>query len=462
MRLVQLRVTDANRQAILDALDALDAEYVVVDEATDLNTTIVQIPVPDGASDGLLAHLDDAGLGDDAYTVVTDATSPREVNQQLADRFVEGPKGDAGVSHPEIRERALDLQPNRPTYVALAALSAVVATAGLLLDSAIIIVGAMVIAPFAGSSLSASVGAVIDDRRMLVQSVNSQLLGLIVGFVSALAVTAGLRQTSFVPSGVAIGRIEQIGLFLTPNLLALTIAVCAGAAGALALATDLPVSIAGVAIAAAIVPSVATAAIGVVWGDALVTFGAVVLLAMNIVFINLTAYLALVGLGYRSSLVRDSWTNFQPSVRTGVYAVLVLVFAVVLAATVGATAQYIVFEHQVKEDVEAVVDGPTYDSLELMSVQAEYNDMNALGRVESVTVTVARSSDDDYPLLAEAIERSISARSGREVTVNVRFLEYQTEERQSETNADELRPRPSVVAGGIGDRVVPRHVLDVA
>lgn len=446
MRLVQTRVTDRNRDAVLDALDELDAEYVVVDEASDLTTTVVQIPVPDGATDAVLDYLTDAGLSEDAFTVVTEATGRRDVNQQLTDQFVEGPAGGAGISHPEIRERALDLQPDRPTYVALAALSAMVATAGLLLDSAIVIVGAMVIAPFAGSSLSASVGAVIDDRKMLVESVNSQLLGLGVGFVSALAVSVAMRQTSFVPSGIAITRMEQVGFFLTPNLLALAIAICAGAAGALALATDLPVSIAGVAIAAAIVPSVATGAIGIVWGDALLTLGAVVLLCMNIVFINLTAYLGLVGLGYRSSLVRDTWTDFGPSLRTGAYATVVVVFVLVVAATGAATAQYILFEHTVNENVEAVVDEPPYDDLELVSVQAEYNDMNVLGRAESVTVTVARSSDDDYPVLAEALERRINENSGHEVSVSVRFLEYQTAGGPSAADASVSEPRPSVVS----------------
>jgi uncharacterized hydrophobic protein (TIGR00271 family) len=458
-------VTDRNRDAVLDALDDLDAEYVVVDEASDLTTTVVQIPVPDGATDAVLDYLTDAGLSEDAFTVVTEATGRRDVNQQLTDQFVEGPAGGSGISHPEIRERALDLQPDRPTYVALAALSAIVATAGLLLDSAIVIVGAMVVAPFAGSSLSASVGAVIDDRKMLVESINSQLLGLGVGFVSALTVAVVMRQTSFVPSGIAITRMEQVGFFLTPNLLALAIAICAGAAGALALATDLPVSIAGVAIAAAIVPSVATGAIGIVWGDALLTLGALVLLCMNIVFINLTAYLGLVGLGYRSSLVRDTWTDLGPSLRTGAYATVVVVFAVVVAATGAATAQYILFEHTVNENVEAVVDDPVYDDLELVSVQAEYNDMDVLGRAESVTVTVARSSDEDYPLLAEALERQINENSGHEVSVSVRFLEYQTADAPSAADASVSEPRPGVATDRVdraGLGVTARQPFDGA
>lgn len=438
MRLVQIRVDDDTRQAVIDALDGLDAEYAVVDEASTLNTTLVQVPVPDGASEALLEYLYDAGLNRDAYTVSSDATTPDEtVNQQLSEQFVEGPKGAFGISHPEIRERALDLQPNRPTYIALAALSAIVAASGLLLDSAIVIVGAMVIAPFAGSSLSASVGAVIDDRAMLLRSVNSQMLGLLVGFVSALVLALGLKQTSFVPSNTAIAQIEQVSLFLTPNFLALAIALCAGAAGALALATDLPVSIAGVAIAAAIVPSVATAAIGVVWGDTVVTLGAVVLLFVNIVFINVAAYLALVGLGYRSSLDLDVWTDATASARVSVY-VVTIVAVVVVIATIGATAQYVVFEHQVKENVQSAIETPEYAGLQLMGVQAEYTDMGVFGHVESVTVIVTRSADEPYPNIADDLQQRIGEATGEEVSVGVQFVEYQTNSTQTTNSMNSM------------------------
>ncbi len=56
------------------------------------------------------------------------------------------------------------------------------------------------------------------------------------------------------PSTLDIGLVGQVSGFATPNLLTLVIviAIAAGFAGALALATDLPVSLAGVAVAAAI------------------------------------------------------------------------------------------------------------------------------------------------------------------------------------------------------------------
>ncbi|MFW5919206.1 MAG: DUF389 domain-containing protein, partial [Halanaeroarchaeum sp.] len=110
----------------------------------------------------------------------------------------------------------------------------------------------MVIAPFAGSTLSASVGAVVSDRGMVVDSASSQVTGVLVACLGAVATSAFLRTSGFVPTALQIGRIGQVGAFVTPNLLSLAIAIAAGFAGALALATDLPVSIAGVAVAAAI------------------------------------------------------------------------------------------------------------------------------------------------------------------------------------------------------------------
>ena len=427
MRKIQVRVPGAVREAVTAALAGEDIEYLLTEEASGRGAVIIEIPVPTGAVEGVLELLYDAGLSEDAYTVVSDIQETETGTQNiesLTERFVEGPPGE-GLSHPRLRERALDLQPGRATYVAFAALSAVVAVAGLLLNSAIVIVGAMVIAPFAGSSLSASVGAVISDREMVTESVVSQLLGLLVGFASALAVSLFVRVTAFVPAELAVAKIEQVGFFLTPSLLALAIAVCAGAAGALALATDLPVSIAGVAIAAAIVPSVATAAIGVVWTQPLVVLGAVVLLFMNIVFINLTAYLALVGLGYRSSVLARTREDFRVSLRTGAYALLVVAFAVAVVFTGAATAQQVAFERTVNQEVQSVLDEPAYEDLSLVGVTTDYTDLGLFDREESVTVTVSRSTNAEYPLLSQTLRVGISADTGRQVSVEVELRESQ-------------------------------------
>ena len=427
MRLIEIFVPNDDLAAVRETLTEANVEHVLVEEAGPRDGVVAHVPVPSGGVDALLDTLYDAGLDESTYTVVSDLSQATVSNvDELTEQYVEGPAGGAGISHPEIRERARELKPETATYVAFAALSAIVAVGGLLLNSAVVVVGAMVIAPFAGSTLSASVGAVISDRDMVVDSFTSQAMGLVVAVVGAVLMSVLLQRTGFVPPSLVVSHLDQVGGFATPNVLTLVIAVAAGFAGALALATDLPVSIAGVAVAAAIVPAAAAAGIGVVWGQPLVVAGALVLLLMNIVVINLAAYVGLVSLGYRSSVLRSARENFSVSVRTGAYTVVLVLFVVVLVVTVGATAQHIAFEQQVNRDVEAVMNQDDYDSLELVGVRTEYSDMNAFGRAESVTVTVSRSSSDaEYDALAETLRTRITDDTGRPVAVSVRFVDYQ-------------------------------------
>ena len=416
----------SKRARVEDALDDLGAEYLVVDEVRRTEAVVFYVPAPTGAVETVRERLREAGLGDDTYVVVTDAEAVEGVDTGRLEGLVEGPKGERGVSHARLRERADDLWPDGGTYVALSVLAAVVAVSGLLLDSAIVIVGSMVIAPFAGSTLSASAGAVIGDRDMVVRSARAQIIGLFVGLLGALAVAFAIQQSGFVPPQLAISQARQVGFFLTPSLLALAIAICAGAAGALALATDLPVAIAGVAVAAAIIPAVATAAIGVVWDQPLMAVGSIVLLLMNIVFLNLTAYVALVALGYRSSVVRNAVSGSHLTARMGVYALLVAAFLAVTVVTVGAASAHILFEHDAATAVSDTLGGPEYADLELRDISVSYDGNGLFGRPETVTVVLGRTSEEDYAMLAQTLQRRIAERTGNDVTVRIQFVDYQS------------------------------------
>ncbi|GAB7095718.1 TIGR00341 family protein [Halolamina litorea] len=424
MRLVQVFVPGDDRDAVRETLSEMGVEFVFTEANGHREGTLASIPVPTGAVDTVLGRLHEAGLPRDTYTVVTDVDRATVQNvDTLTDRYVEGPRG-RGASNAEIRERAADLTPDTATYLAFALTSAVVAVGGLLLDSAIVIVGAMVIAPFAGSTLSASVGAVTSDREMVVDSATSQITGLVVAYVGGVAMSRFLQWSGFVPSTLDVGNIGQVGAFVTPNLLALAIAISAGLAGALALATDLPVSIAGVAVAAAIVPAAAVAGIGTAWGEPLIVAGATVLLLMNIVFINLTAYLAFVALGYRTSVFRGL-RGGTVSLRTGGYAVIVLLFLVVAGGTVAGTYQHLVFEQRANDAIQTVLAEEQYRSLELEGVETEYNDAGAFSDEIAVTVTVGRTTDREHERLAMALRAAIDDRTGRPVRVDVRFVDYQ-------------------------------------
>ena len=399
MQLLGLLVPTDRLVPVTDRLDEMGATYLQTDETSPRDATVLYVPVPRGGAEPVLDKLYDVGLPEESYAVITDGDVAADADlslSELDDQYVEGPDEGPGIDNSSLRERAEDLTPDRRTYVAFAALSAVVAVAGLLLSSATVVVGAMVIAPFAGSSLSAAVGAVISDREMAINSISSQLTGLLV----AVGVSLLVRSTSFVPPPLAVTRLDQVASFITPSLLALAIAVAAGAVGALALATDLPTAITGIAVAAAIVPAAAAAGVGIVWNEPLVVIGAIVLLVMNVVAINLTAYVGLVALGYRSSIVAGAREQLT------------------LALAAFGTYQFLAFEQSVNSEVQTTLNGDTYEALELMGVSTSYTgDVFNVGGQSSVIVTVGRSAEVEYPLLANLLRDRISSATNRPVTV---------------------------------------------
>lgn len=406
-------------------LDDANADYVITDETAGDDASIVYFPTPSGAVEEMLDRLSEAGLEDDAFTIVTQieaATTPHF--DELESRYTQGPEGETGLSHVELRTKAQELTPETPMFVVFAALSAVLAVAGLLLGSPIVIVGAMVVSPFAGSSLSASVGVVSNDLRSAVKSLRSQFIGLAVAIVSATVAAFVFRWGYLVSPTLVVSRVEQVAAFTTPTLLALTVAIVAGAAGALALSTDLPVAIAGVAIAAAIVPAAAAVAVGLVWAEPVLMLGALVLLLVNVVFINVTALLALLGFGYRPSEwgSLSEYLSFSPRAVVSVIAAVALVVLVVAVSF--STYQYFLFEQTVNRNVNDVLTEPEYSKLELASVSAKYGAEGLFGRKGSVTVVVARTASTIYPELPDRLKRQITADTNRAVTVEVRFIVY--------------------------------------
>lgn len=425
MRLLQLQVANDRRDDIRDALEDLDLEYTILEEGGDRDSSMLNVPLPAGAIDGVLTELHENGLDEDRYVGMINMEAAMGVDvEEITGRFAEGPRGKRGITHRELRAKVEDLRPGRVTYAVFAALAGAVATAGLLLDSSIVIVGAMVIAPFVGSLLATSVGAVVDDSELLADSITTQLLGLAAAYVSALAVAVLVQSTGVVPSSVVVGRIDQIALFRTPNLLAITIAVCAGAAGALALAEDLPTAVAGVAVAAAIVPSAATSAIGLAWGQPLVALGALVLLLVNAICINVTAYASFFVVGYRSDLLSATREGINLSVKTGAYALVIGIFVLVIGLTIVATVQHLAFEGTAKAEVEQTLDRPEYDDLELVSISTEYSDGGVIDEPRTVTVTIVRFSGEEYPLLDDRLRQRISAATGDEAIVELEIVEY--------------------------------------
>jgi len=138
------------------------------------------------------------------------------------------------------------------------ALAAVIATFGLIANSAPAIIGAMIIAPLMAPIMSLSYGLVVFERRLVTRSIMTVICGVILVVVLAYLTTLlfGLRITG-----------SEILNRTTPTLIDLGVAMAAGGAAAFAHTRQSIISsIAGVAIAVALVPPLAVSGIGLALG----------------------------------------------------------------------------------------------------------------------------------------------------------------------------------------------------
>ena len=150
---------------------------------------------------------------------------------------------------------------SRPSlgYFVLLISSAVIATLGLISNSTAVVIGAMIVAPLMDPILSLAFSLVVSDGRLMRRSAVTVLVGVIT-VIGTAALISSLLDVTHLQSEI-IGR-------TSPNLIDLAIAIAAAVAGSFSMTREnLSNSIAGVAIAVALVPPLCVAGIGLTLGN---------------------------------------------------------------------------------------------------------------------------------------------------------------------------------------------------
>ncbi len=176
------------------------------------------------------------------------------------------------------------------TFMILLILATMIATFGLFINSSSVIIGAMLLAPLMQPIVSLSMGVLRQDSAL-------QLDGAKTIFIGVLAVLFTAAMIAFF---TPIERLTtEMSGRLSPTILDLFVAIVSGAAAAYAKSNEKILgSLAGVAIAVALVPPIAVAGIGLGWMDWHMFSTAFLLFITNLVGIVLAAALTFVILGF--------------------------------------------------------------------------------------------------------------------------------------------------------------------
>ncbi|MEN9213882.1 MAG: DUF389 domain-containing protein [Gloeomargarita sp. DG_1_6_bins_138] len=175
-------------------------------------------------------------------------------------------------------------------YLVLIIGSCVIATLGLLSNSAAVIIGAMIVAPLMMPIRGLAFGALIGDVSLFRRA----LLSLVVGTTIAVILSCLLG----VIAGFSVFGSEILARS-TPNLLDLGIAVAAGGVCGYALVEPkVSATLAGTAIAVALMPPVCVVGLGLSQGNWVLSWGAFLLFLTNLLGIALACMVAFILAGY--------------------------------------------------------------------------------------------------------------------------------------------------------------------
>jgi uncharacterized hydrophobic protein (TIGR00341 family) len=428
-RLVFVTVPSDKLAGVLEVLDDEGIDYTLTDEASDREYgSALQFPVPTNAVEPVLDRLRDQGLDDESITVTveTESVVSRDY-EELEERFAEDPESPEQIAREELQSAAVDLVPaSMPIFGAMTIVSAIIATAGLLLDSAAVVVGSMVIAPLIGPAMATSVGTVFRDRDLFREGVKLQIIGATLTIASAAVFAILVKTGNLVPPGLDILSISQIRERFRPDVLSLVIALGSGAAGVISLASGVSSALVGVMIAVALVPPAATVGIAIAWGNFSLAMGSGVLLLVNVLSINLAALLVLWYMGYRPT----TWFQVEQTRETflrrvGALVISILVLSAFLGTVTFSSYQTASAEQSIQDDVERILEDPAYTKFALLEIHYEYSG-NLLSQSPSqVTILIGAPRGEIPPGLGDQIDARIDRIAGRDVAVQVRYLTIQ-------------------------------------
>ena len=438
MRLVQVLIPEGARPSVLDALDDQGIDYAVFDEVGRGDfEAMVQFPVPPSGVEPVMDKLIEAGIREDAYTIVL---STETVVSQRLSALVERFPG-LRISREELYARAQDLAPANSTFFAFLLLSTIIATTGLLLDSAATIIGAMVVAPLMGPAVSASVGTILDDPRMTRRGVRLQVLGLVAAIATAAVIGWLLQQTVLIPPGLDIRTIPQIAERTSPNFLSLFLALGSGIAGSLSIMRGSGSTLVGVAIAVALVPPAATSGLGIAFGLPGVAIAGAVLVVVNLLAINVSALTLFWVAGFKP-LDAGAFEGVRASIvsRIVVIVVAIALLSIVLGAVTWTTFQTQAFEQQTRTELQQQFDEADIEGVELVTVTVDYEPIDLLlGNEPRVNVLVGVPRDQEVPPdLAQRWDDQLTAEFNRDVVVRVGFLETQVSDGRTRERPERL------------------------
>lgn len=283
IRQVQIILESEQNELIQKVLKIINTDLNIKQSSfikSDSNSLIIvtqkSIFVPD-----LVEKLEEIGVGTE-FGIINilplEATIP-----ELPERSTEEKDElTARISQEEIH---LDIEQHaRPSfnYIVFIILSAIIAGAGLILNSPAVVIASMVISPLMGPILGFSFGILTLNRKMIRNSLIAQVIGTLISI--GLGILLGFITILFIDNPPIT---TEMSARYFPNPFDIIIAICASIAVGFSISGAVESTLIGMAIALSLMPPAVNVGLALMYGNASLSFGSLILLITNIMIINL-------------------------------------------------------------------------------------------------------------------------------------------------------------------------------
>ena len=187
-----------------------------------------------------------------------------------------------------------------PSWYALLVIAGLIGAIGILTNSQILIVGAMVVGPEYGAIISLAFGVTRDSSRVP-RSGAALITGFTLAVAAALLLSLVIRAAGLEPKLYAVGIGPVSNLINTPNWFSFIVAALAGVVGVVSLTEARSATLTGVFISVTTIPAASDIGVSLAFGSGSEARGSALQLLLNVMVL---AIVAIAGLPVQQAIWR--------------------------------------------------------------------------------------------------------------------------------------------------------------
>jgi|SRR6185437_974007 uncharacterized hydrophobic protein (TIGR00271 family) len=169
-----------------------------------------------------------------------------------------------------------------PSWFVLLVIAGLIGAVGILTNSQILIVGAMVVGPEYGAILSLASGLTGRDSSRVRRSAAALAVGFTLAMIGALLLSLIIRWAGLEPKAYDLGIRPVSDLINTPNWFSFIVAVLAGVVGVVSLTEARSSTLIGVFISVTTIPAASDVGVSLAFGSGKEAWGSVLQLLLNV------------------------------------------------------------------------------------------------------------------------------------------------------------------------------------